>query len=303
MQNRKVKVAAIQASPVLPMDKRATADKACALIDAARAEKADLIVFPETFLPMFPVFSTDLNRQNEWCRELKELTEQSVYLEGDEIARIAAAAKAAKAFVAMGVSEREGDANLYNTQVFIGPDGAVLGRRRKLFPSNREKAIWSPGGGRDILVLDTPIGRIGGLICYEHLQPLLKFAMMSQGEQIHCASWPGWPHFEGIRSNRHVIDASARQYALEGQCFVIVASLYVPKECVPPGAEGAWAFFGGSGIVAPNGEYLAGPLYDGEGIVYAEIDLTDILMRKTLIDTAGRDRRGELFKFSWNGKE
>jgi nitrilase len=286
------------------MDKESTAEKIVDIVMEAGKEGVDLVVFPETFIPMFPTFEIDLDKPVEWCGAVREFTEQSVYIDGDEIRRIADAARGSKTHVVLGISEREGDANIYNTQVFIGSDGCILGRRRKLFPSNREKVFWSAGDGKDILVVDSPIGRIGGLICYEHLQPLLKYACMSLGEQIHCASWPGWPHLEGVRSNKHVIDASARAYALEGQCFVIISSLYIPPDAVPEEGSGnsSWAFFGGSGIVGPGGEYIAGPLYDAEGIVYGEIDLANILLRKSLIDITGRDQKKAVFNFSWNDR-
>ena len=290
----KITVASVQASPILPMNKNKTIDKACDLIGQAGKEKADIIVFPETFIPMYPNFSIDLSNPNEWRRNLMELTEHSIYADGEEIKKLAKSAKDAGAFVVMGINERVGSAN----------EGNILGIRRKLFPSNREKAFWHYGDGKDICVFDTNIGKIGGLICYEHLQPLLKYAHMSLGEQIHCASWPGWPLIKDGRSNKHVIDASARQYALEGQCFVIISCMYVSPENIPDSYFGnaSWTFFGGSGIVGPDGEYIAGPVYDREDIIYAEINLRDILMRKTLIDTVGRDTRRDVFNFSWNNK-
>jgi len=298
---RKIKVASVQASPVLPLNKDKTVEKVCELIVQASREKAEIIVFPETFIPMYPNFSIDLSNPTEWRQNLVELTEQSVYADGDEIRKISGVAKNARMVVVLGINERSGNANLYNSQVFIGKDGTVLGVRRKLFPSNREKAFWASGDGRDICVFDTAVGKVGGLICYEHLQPLLKYAHMSLGEQIHCASWPGWPHMKGSRSNKHVIDASARQYAMEGQCFVIISALYVAPESVPDNLFGnaSWSFFGGSGIVGPDGEYIAGPVYDAEQIIYGEIDMSDIMMRKALIDINGRDQRKDVFSFSW----
>ena len=301
---QRLRAAAVQASPVLPLNKHKTVEKVCDLIRQAKMERADLAVFPETFIPMYPNFSIDLNHPNEWRENLKELTEQSVYADGDEIGRIAAVAGDLGIHVVLGINERgkASDADLYNSQVFINDRGNILGTRRKLFPSNREKAFWASGNSNDIQVHATSIGKIGGLICYEHLQPLLKYAHMCQGEQIHCASWPGWPHIQGARSNKHVIDASARQYALEGQCFVVISALYVPPESVPKGFFGnaAWAFFGGSGIIGPTGEYVAGPIYDMETIVYGDIDLSDILMRKTLIDTSGRDQRWDVLHLVLN---
>ncbi|HTU01027.1 MAG TPA: nitrilase-related carbon-nitrogen hydrolase, partial [Candidatus Sulfotelmatobacter sp.] len=192
------------------------------------------------------------------------------------------------------------DGLLFNTQVFIGSDGRLLGKRRKLFPSNREKVFWGCGGAEDIRIFPMDVGQVGGLICYEHLQPLLKYAIMAQGEQIHCASWPGWPEYKQGRTNRHVIDAASRQYALEAQCFVVASCLYVDEQAVPPGTLGnaAWAFFGGSGILNPSGEYLAGPLYHGEGILYADLDLGLIPLRKTLIDPTGRDQRWDILSLN-----
>jgi Predicted amidohydrolase len=299
-----VRVASVQASPELPLNKAQSVEKVCELISEAGRENVDLVAFPETFIPMYPNFSIDLSNPNEWRQNMKDLTEQSIYADGDEIKKIAEAAKAAKTFVVLGINERVGVANLYNSQVFIDDEGDILGIRRKLFPSNREKAFWASGNGNDIRIFNTSIGRIGGLICYEHLQPLLKYALMSLGEQIHCSSWPGWPHIKGARSNRHVIDAASRQYALEGQCFVVISAMYIPPESIPEGYFGnaSWAFFGGSGIVGPDGEYIAGPIYDCEKIVYGEINLSDILLRKTLIDTAGRDQRKDVFQFTWNNE-
>jgi nitrilase len=306
-KDRAIRVSSVQASPVLPMDKERTVEKVCDLISQAKKEKADLIVFPETFIPMYPNFSIDLSNSRQWRENLMELTRHSIYNDGEEIEKIAHAARDAKMHVVIGINEktRDSEANLYNSQVFIDSDGKVLGVRRKLFPSNREKAFWSAGNEKDIKVYDTSIGRIGGLICYEHLQPLLKYSLMVQGEQIHCASWPGWPDMKNGRSNRHVIDASARQYALEGQCFVIVSALYIPPGYVPDGYFGnaSWTFFGGSGIINPSGEYLAGPVYDTETIVYADIDLSEIIFRKALIDIAGRDRREDIFTLMLKGQE
>ncbi|HZY65403.1 MAG TPA: nitrilase-related carbon-nitrogen hydrolase [Rubrobacteraceae bacterium] len=175
--------------------------------------------------------------------------------------------------------------------VFIGPMGEVLGKHRKLFPSNREKVFHARGDASGLNVYDTSVRRLGGLICYEHLQPLLKYALISQGEQVHCAAWPGWPEFPSGRSNRHVIDACSRAHALEGQCFVVAASLYVPASAAEDADLGnaSWTFFGGSGIINPAGEYVAGPLHDQEGIVYGDIDLGLIPLRKATIDTTGRD--------------
>jgi nitrilase len=293
------KAATVQVSPVLPMNKKATVEKAVDLIQEAGRNGARLVVFPETFIPMYPNWSIDLQVPTEWGRNLRDLTKQAVEVPGPEIEQLGRAAERAGTYVCMGVNERVApyDGMLYNTLVFIGPDGRYLGRHRKLLPTNREKVFWHRGDGVDIkTVHETELGRIGGLICYEHLQPLLKYAQFAQGEQIHCASWPGWPNFKEGRSNVHVIDAVSRTYALEGQCFVIVSSLYVPPEYGEQAGLGnaSWTFFGGSGIINPAGEYLVGPLHDEEGILYADIDLDQILIRKAAVDTTSRDTRWDI---------
>lgn len=228
---KRMRVAAVQASPVLPMDRKATIDKVCGLINEAGRNGAQLVVFPETFVPMYPNWSIDLNDPTEWPANLLALTKEAIEVPGEDTEILGRAAAKAGVYLCLGVNERvkECDGMLYNTLVFIGPDGRFLGKHRKLLPSNREKVFWHRGDGVDIrAVFETPLGRVGGLICYEHLQPLLKYAMFAQGEQIHCACWPGWPHYPPPgRSNKGVIDATSRSYAIEGQCFVIVSSLYV----------------------------------------------------------------------------
>ncbi|HEX9016415.1 MAG TPA: carbon-nitrogen hydrolase family protein [Chloroflexota bacterium] len=303
---RRFKAAAVQASPVLPMDRAATLEKAVDIIQEASRNGAQLIVFPETFIPMYPNWSVDLQSPNEWARNLVDLTRNSVEVPGPEIETLGQAAERAGAYVCIGVNERVPrlDGMLYNTLVLIGPDGSLVGRHRKLLPTNREKVFWHRGDGVDVkAVWDTGLGRVGGLICYEHLQPLLKYALMAQGEQIHCACWPGWPNFKNGRTNTHVIDAVSRTYALEGQCFVIASCMYVPEEYGKERSgfgNASWSFFGGSGIINPAGEYIAGPLLGEEGILYAEIDLEKILMRKAAVDTTSRDTRWDILSLKVN---
>lgn len=285
--------AAVQIAPVLPFDKDATVELTCEATAEAAGNGAELVVFPECFVPMYPNWSIDLQDEAGWAENLWSLTYNSIRIPGPETERIASVARERGVYVVFGANEVEDryDGLLYNALVFIGPDGGVMGKHRKLFPSNREKVFHARGDASGLKVYNTRLGRLGGLICYEHLQPLLKHALIGQGEQIHCASWPGWPEFPTGRSNRSVIDVASRAHALEGQCFVIAASLYVPPERAEPADLGnaSWTFFGGSGIIGPSGEYVAGPLYDGEGVVYGEIDLSLIPLRKAAIDTTGRD--------------
>ncbi len=297
---------AVQAAPVFPLSRKKTTQKVMDLMSKAAKEGSRLIVFPETFIPAYPNFSVDLQHPVEWQENLCSLLAESVFVPGPEINMIAKHARDLRLHVSVGVNERvrEYNARLYNTQVFINADGKIIGTRRKLLPTNREKVFWTAGDGTDLQIYDTEIGKIGGLICYEHLQPLFKFALMAMGEEVHCASWPGWPNYERGRSNKNVIDASARQYALEGQCFVVISCMYVPKSSVPEGLFGnaAWAYFGGSGIVNPMGEYVVGPVYDEETMVHGEIDLSLNLLRKALFDITGKEQRWDVVQLAWSKK-
>lgn len=301
------KAAALQIAPVV-MDIKKTVEKAVSLIHEVAKNGARIVVFPETFIPTYPNWSIDLSRGDEWALHTKEFIKNSLDVPSPESDALAKAARDAGIYVVMGANERDATfrGKIFNSLLFYGPDGALIGRHRKVFPSNREKIFHSMGDGSTLQVFDTEIGKLSGLICYEHLQPLLKYALFAQGEQVHCAAWPGWPDFSkekpGARSNRHVIDATSRATALEGQVFVIVSSLYIPRSAVPEGmfANAHWGFFGGSGIIEPNGNYIAGPLYDEEGIIYGEIDLDRILVRKAAVDTTGKDSRWDIVSLRMN---
>ena len=307
---QKVKVAAVQAMPVIPMNKKATVEKACSIIEEAGQKGAELVVFSEGFIPMFPNWSMDMKNESEWSDLLTEMIMNSIEIPGEETQVLGEAAKKAGVYVCMGCNEVVDlyPGVLYNTLAFIGPDGNVLSRHRKLTPSHRERVIHARGGVEDLMhVFETRIGRIGGLICYEHLQPLFKYVMMTQGEQIHCACWPGWPGFPPPgRSNYPVIDTASRAYALESACFVVLSSQWLPeKQRLKYDKEGYagmknahWGFIGGTGIINPLGQYIAGPLMEGEGILYAELELNDIVKRKCYIDTVGKDSRWDVVRIA-----
>ena len=306
--SRKVKVAAVQHMPVIPMNKKATVEKACTLIKEAGNQGAELVVFPEGFIPMFPNWSMDMKHESEWSDLLTELIFNSIEIPGEETQILGQAARNAGTYVCMGCNEVvDGYPGvIYNSLVFLGPEGNVLSRHRKLTPSHRERVLHARGNAEDLFcVVDTRIGRIGGLICYEHLQPLFKYALMTQGEQIHCACWPGWPGFPPPgRSNYPVIDVATRTYALESACFVVLASPWLPpalrekydREGHAGMKNAHWGFVGGSGVINPLGQYVAGPLMEGEGIVYAEIDLRDIVRRKCYVDPVGKDSRWDVIR-------
>lgn len=296
-----------QITPVFPIDKKKTTEKACHYIEEAAKQGAKLIVFPECFLPTYPNWSIDLNNPNEWATNLKNFTKESVEVDGPEIEKICQTARKNSIYVVMGINERQKpfDGALFNSLITISLNGEILNVHRKLFPTNREKCFHKRGEGNTLKVVDTAIGRMGGLICYEHLQPLLKYALISQGEQIHCASWPGWPSFPDGRSNKNVIDVASRQHAIEGQNFVLLSSLYIPPEEGEKAGFGnaSWTYFGGSGIINPVGEYIVGPVYDKEELIFGEIDLEMIMQRKAIVDTTGRDARWSVISMNIKGKE
>lgn len=306
MYKKKFVAAVAQISPVYPLNCEATIEKAGEYISEAAKEGAKLIIFPECFLPAYPNWSIDLNNPKEWANNLLELTNNSICADGAEINKFCTLARQHSIFIVLGFNERVKlyDGVLYNSLAFISAEGELLHVHRKLFPSNREKVFHRRGSGETLKVVDSGIGRIGGLICYEHLQPLLKYSLIAQGEQIHCASWPGWPNYKDGRTNKHVIDAASRAHALEGQNFVLVSSIYVPpQEAERAGFGNAnWTYFGGSGIINPNGEYIVGPLYDCEDILYGEIDYDLITLRKTAIDTTGRDARWNIINLNLKGR-
>lgn len=298
--DKKFKVAAVQASPVF-LDKERTIEKACRLMEEASQNGAQLILFPETFIPAYPYWGRDFSEGfSTWKKVWVELYENSVEIPSQEAEIIQGAASKAGAYVVLGLNEREGG-TLYNTLLFVGPDGKILGKHRKLVVTHHERMYWGQGDGGDIRVFDTELGRLGGLICYEHHMNLLKYALFLKGEQLHCGVWPGWPHASDANI-KPVIDAACRQYAFEGQTFVLVACNYITEDQVPDDfvykEKTVWTSCGGSGIINPVGQYIGGPLYDQEGTVYAEVDLGLIPIAKCMFDGVGHYARPDLLSLN-----
>ncbi len=292
----KFTAAAVQAAPVF-LDREATVEKACELIVEAGNAGADLIVFPETWIPGYPfwtssatVFSGDVFAQ---------LWKNSVEIPSSATNRLAQAAQRASAYVVMGINERDtvSRGTLYNTQLYLSPEGEIIHRHRKLMPTFTERTVWGMGDGSDLQVLETPLGRIGGLICWEHEMTLAKFALYAQGEQVHCATWPAYSS-----QNAH-IDFGMRQYAFEGACFAVSSCGVVTPGSLPSelGGDRVKAN-GGSAIIGPNGEYLAGPIYDKEETIYAEIDLEAALREKHSRDIAGHYARPDVLQLIVNAE-
>lgn len=389
--------AAVQDTPVF-LDLRRSVQKACDLISKAAATGAKLIVFPETWLPGYPVWLDESPKAALWdyapAKALfAHLFENSIALPGPELEQLGKAAKAAEPTVAMGAHERSGG-TLYNTLFYIAHTGELAGIHRKIMPTYTERLIWGQGDGSTLTVIDTPQGRVGGLICWEHWMPLLRAAMHQRKELIHVAQWP---------TVKEINQVAVRQYAFEGQCFVIAAGSILTKKAIctnepnssqspakstnkpnpsqtpsktpnkpnspdpldggPPAraerprsvspnnpngtnktrmaaslatreaGEGNHflsdsshlsqpdVFFsgqpnslleeipgdpsrvllrGGSAIIAPDGSYLAGPLYDESGILTAEIRPSLAVEGRLLLDTCGPYSRPDIFRLSVN---
>ncbi len=300
------KAAVVQASPVW-QDRERSTDKACSLIAEAGRNGARLIAFPEVWLPGYPAWAF-LGTPLYGNAFFAELFANSVEIPGPTTDRLCEAARKAGSYVVMGLNERSGG-SLYITQLIIGPDGEMLGRHRKLKPTHVERTIYGQGDGSDLKVFDTAVGKLGALNCWEHLQPLMRYAMFSLGEQVHVSSWPS---FSLYRKQSYALSAepcmgASRQYALEGSCFVLAAVATTSKETVerladtPERAEMIEVGGGGSTIFAPDGSTIARPgPWDEEVILYADLDLYDIVRAKNFADPCGHYARPDVLSLLWN---
>ncbi len=293
-----IKAAAVQAEPVV-LDREATVEKACQLILETAANGAQLIIFPELFIPTYinaAVWGRGLasfgtaNAKRAWSR----LWQNSVEIPSHTTDRLSKTARDANAVVAIGLHERESKSrSLYNTLLFLNSDGTLLGKHRKLMPTNHERMVHGRGDGSTLRIYDTPVGRVGGLICWENWMPLSRFALYSQGEQIHIAP-------TADDDERTLINT--RNTAIEGGVFVISVCMVLRKESFPKDFEfqqeledaGDYLQTGGSAIIGPDGSILAGPLWKEEGILYAELDLNQVVEQSQLLDVAGHYARPDV---------
>lgn len=304
----RVKVAAAQVAPVF-MDKEATVDKACRTIEEVGRAGARLVVFSETFVPGYPYWR-GLQPISRWSDLMVEYQKNSLQIPSPETDVLCDAAGEANVIVALGCSEksdRPGSETLYNTILFIGGDGEILGRHRKLMPTHAERIIWGMGDASDLQVFKTPIGAIGGIVCYEHHMTLQKAAMAILGEEIHCAVWPGWWVMErhpGAKKryrpgdSYHLCDIehAIREYAFETQTFVISVSQYIPDDQMPKHSADFNIAAGGSFIVNPAGVYIHEPVFDREEIIYAELDADDRRHTKAYFDALGHYARWDVLR-------
>lgn len=300
MTSEPFRVAAIQATPVF-LDREATIAKSCDLIAAAAAQGARVIGFPETWISGYPVWLDAAPGAALWGHApaqaaYRRLVTSAITVPGPDVERLAAAAKAANAYVVVGAHER-GGGTLYCSLLYFGPDGSLLGVHRKLMPTYQERLLWGQGDGSGLHTFDTPLGTLGGLCCWEHWMPLARQAMHQQGETIHVAAWPHVGELHQLAS---------RSYAFEGRAFVIATGMVLRKRDLPtdlellasiPGEPDDLLQRGGSAIIGPDGGYLAGPVWEEEAIVVAEIDPERIVDERLTFDAAGHYNRPDVFEF------
>lgn len=308
---RSYTAAVVQTAPVL-FDHDATVDKVVAKIAEAAAGGASLVLFPEAFIPAYPrgfAFGSVVGSRTEEGRDLwQRYWDASVDVPGAATERIGQAAAEHGVFVAVGVIEREGrfgatpGGTLYCTTLYFGSNGELLGKHRKLKPTAAERIIWGEGDGSTLTALDTDLGTIGGLICWEHYMPLARAAMYAKGVQVWLAptadSRDGW-------------QATVRHVALEGRCWVLGCNQFVQKSDYPAGLPESQMLEnqpdvmsrGGSVIISPLGEVVAGPLWDQEGILYAKIDLDEVSRAKLDFDPVGHYARPDVFTLRVNERD
>jgi nitrilase len=283
-----IHVAVVQAGAV-PFDSAASIEKAEQRIAEAASGGAKLIVFPEAFVGGYPKgcdFGARVGSRTPEGRKLfRRYFENAVEVEGPGTQRLGEAARVHGVWVVIGVIERAGG-TLYCTALFFAPDGTLAGKHRKVMPTAMERIIWGFGDGSTLPVIETGFGRIGAVICWENYMPLLRSAMYAKGVQLYCAP---------TVDDRETWAVSMRHIAVEGRCFVLSACQYIEA-----GGEQMAAIRGGSSIVNPLGKVLAGPCYDGECILRAELDLGEIAEGKFDLDVAGHYARPDLFRLEVN---
>lgn len=263
-----------------------------------------LLVFPETWLPGYPFWLDDAPKMGLWDHAptkalFRRLYENSVEIPSPATDRLCAAAQAAGLTLVMGLNERDGQ-TLYNTILYISDQGMLLGKHRKLIPTYTERLIWGRGDGSTLTAVDTPIGRVGGLICWEHWMPLARQAMHQQHELVHVAQWP---------TVKEMLLIASRGYAFEGRCYVIAVGTPLTRQHLPTGfelldtLEGDGPFMkGGSAIIGPDGMLIAGPAGVEDTLLVAEIDPGRVIEEVMALDICGHYARPDVFTLTIHGK-
>lgn len=295
-----LRVAVVQAGAI-PFEVERSVEKACSLLADAAATGAELAVFPEAFVSVYPKgldFGCRLGmRSPEGREDFRRYWASAIEVPGPYTDALGAAARENHIHFVIGVIERDGG-TLYCTALFFSPAGKLLGKHRKLMPTAMERLVWGFGDGSTIPVIDTPIGKMGAVICWENYMPLLRMAMYSKGIQLYCAP---------TADDRDSWIPTMQHIAFEGRCFVLASCQYLKRGAFPPDYAAAQGddpeilmMRGGSCIVGPLGQLLAGPNYEGECILTADIDLGDIARGKFDLDVVGHYARPDIFKLYVN---
>ena len=301
------KLAIIQKAPIF-LNKKKTIENAVSQIEEAVSKKANLIVFPETHIPGYPAWIWRLRPGSDsklYEQIHSRLLENSVSIDSDDLLPLYEAAKKHKITIVCGINEKDSklsQATIYNTVITIGPDGQLLNRHRKLMPTNPERMVWGFGDASGLKVVNTPVGKLGTLICWENFMPLARYALYGQGVEIYIAptydSGDGW-----VGTMQHI--------AREGRCWVVGSGTALKASDIPddfPGKDtlypkpDEWINTGDSVVVAPGGEIVAGPLREEQDILYAEIDTKLVGVAKRTLDIVGHYSRPDIFELQVNTK-
>ena len=297
------KIAIAQVSPIL-LDREKTIEQAVALVAEAATHDAELLVFPEAYIAGYPAWIWRLRPGGDWgtSEQLHErLVESAVDLDSAQLSPLLEAARQHGMNIVCGLNERDSTrsgATIYNSVISVSERGHIINHHRKLMPTNPERMVWGFGDGSGLNVVDTPVGRIGTLICWENYMPLTRYALYAQGVEVYIA--PTYDSGEGwIGSMQHI--------AREGRCWVICAGVALRRSDIPRDfpqrdtlypREEDWINPGDSLVVAPGGEIVAGPMHEEQGLLYAEIDADRAIKAKRALDVAGHYARPDIFTLS-----
>jgi nitrilase len=302
-RNNLVTVAVVQAAPVI-MEREATVEKLISLTNKAAENGAKIVLFPESFIPAYPrgmTFGTAVGSRSEAGREdWLRYWRNSIAIPSETINILRKTAGEQKIYLAVGITERAsefGRGTLYCTTVYFGPDGSFLGKHRKVKPTGSERLIWGEGDGSTLTVFETPYGGIGGLICWENLMPLVRTAMYAKGVSVYLAP---------TADDRETWQSIIRHIAMEGRCFVLSCNQYVTKDMYPEDlacynelmSAPRTMSRGGSAIINPYGKYVAGPTFDKEDMLIAELNLKEIVKSRYDFDVVGHYARPDVFQLT-----
>ncbi|MFM0631632.1 Nit6803 family nitrilase [Paraburkholderia xenovorans] len=298
---RVIRAAAVQITPDFERS-GGTVEKVCSAIDEAASKGVQLIVFPETFVPYYPYFSFIRTPVASGPEHMK-LYEEAVVVPGPVTHAVSERARMHRMVVVLGVNERD-HGSLFNTQLIFDADGRLVLKRRKITPTFHERMVWGQGDAAGLKVASTNVGRVGALACWEHYNPLARYALMAQHEEIHCSQFPGslvGPIFADQ------IEVTIRHHALESGCFVVNATGWLTDaqiESMTSDLKLQKALRGGcnTAIISPEGQHVVEPLREGEGMVIADLDMSLITKRKRMMDSVGHYARPELLSLQINDR-